>query len=346
MNVDLGGGTCKLALVSSGQVLETAAINVGGRLVAFDAEGGITRIEPSARSVAERLGIELQLGLPLAPDAQRRIAERLAACLFQVIRREPPDELTQELMLTPPLESAQAVNLVTFSGGVSEYLYEHDTPDFGDLARPLAEAIRARIDQHQLPAGFENAAERIRATVIGASQFTVQVSGNTIAISRPEMLPLHNLQVLYPQLPDRDEIRADELSAAIARSYRRFDLQEGEQTVAIAIKWAGEPRYAALRSLAEGIVQASSRTIAAGLPLVVVFANDFGKLIGGIIREEFLAQGQSDVISIDGIELQEFDYIDIGAMIVPSQVVPVVVKSLVFPEASGPPAEVANRVMA
>jgi len=35
LNVDLGGGTSKLALVSNGRVLETAAINVGGRLVAF-----------------------------------------------------------------------------------------------------------------------------------------------------------------------------------------------------------------------------------------------------------------------------------------------------------------------
>jgi ethanolamine utilization protein EutA len=52
------------------------------------------------------------------------------------------------------------------------------------------------------------------------------------------------------------------------------------------------------------------------------------------------------LISIDGIELQEFDYIDIGAMIVPSQVVPVVVKSLVFPEASGPRAEVVDPVLA
>jgi ethanolamine utilization protein EutA len=73
---------------------------------------------------------------------------------------------------------------------------------------------------------------------------------------------------------------------------------------------------------------------------VVVFANDFGKLIGGIIREDFA--DASNVISIDGIELQEFDYIDIGAMISPSNVVPVVVKSLVFPEVGGPRAEVAD----
>jgi ethanolamine utilization protein EutA len=114
--------------------------------------------------------------------------------------------------------------------------------------------------------------------------------------------------------------------------------------VAIAIKWSGVPRYSLLRNIAAGIVQALPRTIASGLPLVVVFANDFGKLIGGIIRDEF-ASG-SDVISIDGIELQEFDYIDISAMIYPSQVVPVVVKSLVFPEVRGPRAEVADPVAA
>jgi ethanolamine utilization protein EutA len=114
--------------------------------------------------------------------------------------------------------------------------------------------------------------------------------------------------------------------------------------VAIAVKWSGEPRYAMLRNLAEGIVQALPRTLAAGLPLVIVFANDYGKLIGGIIREEFAPE--ADVISIDGIELQEFDYIDVGAMLYPSMVVPVVVKSLVFPEVHGATAEVVDSVVA
>jgi ethanolamine utilization protein EutA len=247
------------------------------------------------------------------------------------------------LMLTPPLVFGGPIDQVTFSGGVSEYLYEPETPDFGDLARPLADAIRARIERHALPASVQPAVERIRATVIGASQFTVQVSGNTIAITRTELLPIHNLQVLYPQLPNREVVDSDELSAGIARCFQRFDLQEGEQVVAIAINWAGEPRYSSLRNLAAGIVQGLPRTIAAGLPIVLVFANDYGKLIGGIIREEFAPI--TDVISIDGIELQEFDYIDIGAMIYPSQVVPVVVKSLVFPEVRGPGAEMADQVV-
>jgi ethanolamine utilization protein EutA len=308
--------------------------------VAFDAVGDVARIEPAARLVAETLGVELRLGQPLSMGDQRRLAEALASSLFQVIRREPLGDLAQQLMLTPCLTSAQPIEHVTFSGGVSEYLYNGDTPYFGDLARPLADAIRDRIEHHALPAGLQPAVERIRATVIGASQFTVQVSGNTIAITRPDVLPLHNLQVLYPRLVDRQEIQPDELSAAIRRGFQRFDLEEGQQMVAIAINWSGEPRYAVLRNLAAGIVQALPRTIAAGLPIVVVFANDFGKLIGGIMREEFVTD--TEVISIDGIELQEFDYIDIGAMIYPSQVVPVVVKSLVFPEAHGRRAEMAD----
>src|SRR5258707_4551775 len=132
-------------------------------------------------------------------------------------------------MLTPCLTSTHIIDYVTFSGGVSESLYNRATRYFGDLASALADAIRDRIDRHALPAGLQPAVERIRATVIGASQFTVQVSGNTIAISRPDLLPLHNLQVLYPHLVDRQEIRPDELSAAICRGFPRFDLTEGEQ---------------------------------------------------------------------------------------------------------------------
>jgi ethanolamine utilization protein EutA (predicted chaperonin) len=340
LNVDLGGGTSKLALVSRGHVIETAAINVGGRLVAFDSSGRVNRIEPAARRVASSLGIPLQLGQRLAVEDRARLAEALAGCLFEVIRREPLSDLAQQLMLTDPLSCVASICQVTFSGGVSEYLFGSETSDFGDLARQLADAISSRIAAHALPAGVQPAVERIRATVIGASQFTVQVSGNTIAISREDLLPMRNLQVLHPHVTDAEAVQPDVLKAAIARGFQRFDLSEGEQLVAIAIKWSGEPRYATLRGLAAGVVQALPRTVEAGMPIVLVFANDFGKLIGGIICEE-LAPG-ADVISIDGVELQEFDYIDIGAMMYPSQVVPVVVKSLVFPEAPGPRAEVVD----
>jgi ethanolamine utilization protein EutA len=37
------------------------------------------------------------------------------------------------------------------------------------------------------------------------------------------------------------------------------------------------------------------------------------------------------IVSIDGIVLKEFDFIDIGALLETSGAVPVVIKSLVFP---------------
>jgi ethanolamine utilization protein EutA len=327
--------------VRDGEVLETAAINVGGRLIAFDHDGRVSRIEPSARLVAEELGIELALGRPLAPNDQQRLAKRLADCLMQMIRREPFSRLAEQLLLTAPLSPNLTVEAVTFSGGVAEYIYDREQRDFGDLARYLAETIRERIAAEQLPAPLYGVGERIRATVMGASQFTVQVSGDTISISRTELLPIHNLQVLYPRLPEREEVRPEELKEAIQSSFARFDLKEGKQPVALAMSWRGSPRYQHLRNLADGIVQGLPNTLAAGLPLVLVFAHDFGRVIGEILRKEL--QIRNDVISIDGIHLEEFDFIDIGDVIHPAYVVPVVVKSLVFPEVRARRAELLER---
>src|SRR5438132_5199132 len=61
LHVDVGGGTTKLGVLRNGEVLCTAAIHVGGRLVAVDAEDHVTRIEPSATLVADELGIPLEL---------------------------------------------------------------------------------------------------------------------------------------------------------------------------------------------------------------------------------------------------------------------------------------------
>src|SRR4030088_2189962 len=69
LNVDIGGGTTKLALIENGALVGTAAIAVGGRLLVEDAKGGsmggLTRIEEPVREIARGLGIALALGQPL-----------------------------------------------------------------------------------------------------------------------------------------------------------------------------------------------------------------------------------------------------------------------------------------
>ncbi len=337
LNIDIGGGTTKFARVHDGQVLETAAITVGGRLVATDDQDRITRIEPAARMVAETLGIDLRLDQVLPPEHRQALAQRFADCMFEMIRPEPLSQLTQDLLVTPELATRRPVDAVVFSGGVSEYVYQRELRTFGDLALPLAQSVRDRTAE--LPGPVQQSQEGIRATVMGASQFTVQVSGNTISISDESVLPMRNVQVLYPVLPEREELEATELRDAIQRAFQRFDLEEGEQEVALAIGWRGMPRYQFLRALAEGIQLGLPNTIANGMTIIIVFTHDFGKLVGEILRNDLGIPNQ--VVSIDSIHLRELDFIDIGEVIYPAQVVPVVVKSLVFPEVHGPVAEMA-----
>ena len=59
--------------------------------------------------------------------------------------------------------------------------------------------------------------EGIRATVIGASQYTTQVSGSTIFVDPLETLPLRNVPVIAPTLPlDGEAMDANAVATAIA----------------------------------------------------------------------------------------------------------------------------------
>ena len=69
-------------------------------------------------------------------------------------------------------------------------------------------------------------------------------------------------------------------------------------------------------------------SLAAGFPLVVALDGDIGASLGGILYEELHVT--SALVCIDGLQLVELDYIDVGELIQPAHVVPVVVKSLAF----------------
>jgi ethanolamine utilization protein EutA len=57
---------------------------------------------------------------------------------------------------------------------------------------------------------------------------------------------------------------------------------------------------------------------------------DVAQTLGAILREELAVD--SDILAIDGVVLMDFDYIDLGRIRLPSNTVPVTIKSLVFSE--------------
>ncbi len=328
LSVDIGGGTTKFALVRNGHVLSNAAVAIGGRLVAFDEENRITRIEQPALRIADAAGIGLKLGEKLTDADRDRLVAAMTGALLQYINQVPQQGLTADLALTDPLAANPAPNIVAFSGGVAEFIYGRESVDHGDLGRPLAEALVAALKDKQVPYPVYDPGQGIRATVVGASQFTVQVSGNTILVSDPGILPLRNIPVIRPHLHLDGEFTAMQVSEEIARALAGFDMVEGENAVALAFRWQGEPLHARLHCLAEGICQGMTRTLRDGKPLIVMMDGDVGRTLGRILRHELDVAG--DVISVDGLQLKDFDYVDIGAVIQPTNVVPLIIKSLLF----------------
>ncbi len=331
LNIDIGGGTTKFALVENGRVLATCAIAVGGRLIVEDDDRGLTRIEPPVEEVAKALGIELALGKPLAPTDRRRIAARMARMVMGLIDLRQPGELARALLVTdgwPAALANKGVDAMTFSGGVAEYLYKRETRRFGDLGSDLAEELRhALAHRRDLPPVWDPG-QGIRATVIGAAQFSVQISGNTILIADPDKLPLQNLPVLSCGFTLGDEIVPEAVTATVRDALGRADFEEGESPVALSFSWRGEPSHARLHAVAAGICTALPRTLQEELPLVLLIDGDVGKSLGRIIRHEIAPA--ADVIAIDGVQLKEFDYVDIGSVIEVTNVVPIIIKSLLF----------------
>src|SRR5947199_57229 len=230
MNVDIGGGTSKIAVCAEGKVIDLTAIDVGARLVCLDEAGHIVRIEEAARRFAAEVGITLKLG----------------------------------------------------------------------------------------------------ATVVGASQYTTQVSGSTIYVSPMETLPLRNIPVIAPTLALDDEvIDSAAVSSAIKGVLRRLDLGAGDTPVAVFVPWRGSATFQRLHALCEGAVSGLSDILARGHPLVLAGDGDVGGLLGIHLHEEMRLE--NGVVSVDGLELKDFDYIDIGIMLPSSGAVPVLIKSLIFP---------------
>jgi ethanolamine utilization protein EutA len=331
LNVDIGGGTTKLALIENGRLVASAAIAVGGRLLVEDAKAGLTRIEEPVREIARSLGIALALGQPLAAADRERIVARMVRLIMRMIDRRPPDELMGRLLVTQPWPatlSALGLDALTFSGGVAEYLYKREKRPFGDLGLDLAHALSHMLARRRDLPPVWDPGQGIRATVIGAAQFSVQISGNTIAITRPDELPLQNLPVLALDLDLGHAIDAGAVTAQARAALAQADIAEGSGPVAFAFPWRGDPAHARLLGLAAGICAAVPGTIAAGLPLVLLVDGDIGMSLGRIIRNEIA--GGANVIAIDGVALKQFDYVDIGRVIEVTNVVPVIIKSLLF----------------
>src|ERR1700722_5345089 len=198
LNIDIGGGTTKLGLVENGKVIATAAVHIGGRLQVVE-DGKIVRLDPAGKHHARRAGFSWSRGDTADPADLQKVADVMADALVAAITARPMPHDIEHLYLTDAIADLGRIDGVMFSGGVAEYVYQREDRDFGDMGPRLGRAIRARIAAGAFPWPVLPAGECIRATALGASEYSVQLSGNTSYISAPGvLLPRRNHQVLLP----------------------------------------------------------------------------------------------------------------------------------------------------
>jgi len=326
LHVDIGGGTTKLALVDRGAIVGLSAFAVGGRLIAAEKSGAWTRIDRSAGLVADDMGVKLSSATLADESVRRAIARRLATLAADMILDAPLDSLARSLLLTEPLPRGARPAALTFSGGVAEYMFGHECAYFGDIAKPLADELACELSgRSSLP--LIDPGQRIRATVIGASQFTVQVSGKTIYLPDPYVLPVRNVPVVRVEPGATGEIDREFIAASVHAGAEEIDF-DNVPGIAVAFTWLGDPEHSRLTAAAAGILSALQPLQDRIKLLILAIDGDIGKTFGRLLHRELKWPGK--IVSMDGVELQELDYIDVGELIAPPGIVPVVIKSLLF----------------
>jgi ethanolamine utilization protein EutA len=319
LNIDVGGGTTKISLIDNGKIRATTALNIGARLVAYDGADAIVRLETGGRRFLSDLGQPLDLGGKVSDELRVQLANRMAQALFATVTTSAMP--WQDFYVAAPLGELPPIDGILFSGGVSEYIYSRESDAFGDLGPYLGRAIRREAESR----GFNilEAGEGIRATVIGASQYTVQLSGETIFIPKSMNLPVRNLRVFVANV-DWEASVAEKTEAALRKTLEERDHEVRGTPFALAFSTPPFSGYGAVQDMARGIDRAFETMPAEDRPVALVFVQNVGQVVGGMLSAKW------NMPCIDEVSLSELDFIDIGEVVESEGFVPVVIKSLAF----------------
>ena len=314
LNLDIGGGTTNPALGRNGEVLHCGCYFIGARHLRF-APGSyrLTGTSEQGRALLHHLQLPTEPGTELSAQSVIAVCDLLVRGLEAIVAGEPaslPVLADLQQVASGPV-APEAV--VTFSGGVGELIYQHGASGqwpartaFGDLGIDLAQAIlrspRLSRDLHIRP---ENAG---RATVMGLTLHSCDVSGSSLYLSDSSRLPLNDIPLiarLAAGASATDWQQATRLAAAAARS------QSGQGSACIAISGTGDCDHQQIRALAEEIraaLEASHYPI--NQPLVLLLDSNTGKTLGQYVTS--WGQAPRCLFVIDEIPLRQARFARIG----------------------------------
>jgi ethanolamine utilization protein EutA len=165
----------------------------------------------------------------------------------------------------------------------------------------------------------------VRATVIGAGSWTLSLSGATVWAEH-DILPLRNLPVITVPVSDWEE-QGSYLSGLLRKRCELYDLETDRQPFIFAFAHM-PPSCKTLSLLARALADFWQPINAPHIPVIVALREDLGKALGMMLRP--LLPGRK-IIVVDEIKLSDGDYLDLARPLPSLSAIPLVIKSLAFP---------------
>lgn len=318
-NLDIGGGTTNIACFCGGETISVGCLDIGGRLIRVDRSGRITYISEKLKVLAQRNGITLNIGMTLDMATAERICELMCGVLESAVGLAPVNEAVEYMATNHSIDVVP--DLFTFSGGVADCISsEHEDFEFGDIGVLFGRVLRRSefFRQNRVL----SAAETMRATVIGAGNCSIELSGSTIEYRNCEF-PIKSIPVLRQNLSCAADIVgfAERLHYSIAN---RSTMGSADR-FAISVKGIKNPSFDEVEQIAAEI---ASVLDIIGDMLMIVVEEDMAKALGQALKRRI--PRSFPLICIDGIACGDGDFIDIGEPVSGGKVIPAVVKTLIF----------------
>ena len=311
VNLDIGGGTTNIALGINGDVQATGCYFIGARHFQF-VPGGyqIMAISRYGAALLESLNINRHLGETLnANECEKIIAfyiKALEAIIIgdttffnSAIAKKHTQVLISLNQNTKPT--------ITFSGGVAELLYKISagetlptTTFYGDFGIDLALAIsRSALLSADLKTCVPE--HKGRATVVGLTLHSTEISGNTVYLPNPDCLPLRDLPIIAKLAADSS---IEQWQSAFALAAKR---QSGACMQITACNNSLEQVRAIVAQIKDAL---HTNQYAPCQPIVILVEANIGKALGNYISN----WGQLDynLMVIDEVALRDAHFVHIG----------------------------------
>lgn len=329
VNLDIGGGTTNIVFFQCGETVGKSCLDIGGRLIRLKADYTVEYMSPSAKRIADSVGVSLQAGTRTTERELRRITDCMADLLAQAVGLAPEEPLLKAVQTVNSSWMARLprAEAVCFSGGVADCIRNGtgaDTLKFGDIGVLLGRSIRE--NRYFAATAQLRANETIRATVVGAGTYTTSLSGSTITYS-PGVFPVKNLPVL--KLSKQEELACLAGDVDLLRRRVEWFLEQSDTTrLLLAMQGPADPGYEEIKTLATCIVKALNQCLPAKEAIIVAVEQDVAKALGTAVKR--IAGNARKIAAIDSVKVEAGDFIDIGNPMMNGLVVPVVVKTLLF----------------